>query len=402
MKKRIISILAVCCLMVTMVPAAFAADSSGLQTLIDNANAGSTVTLTQSYTLTDTITINKAITIDGDGHTITYNGSGSALTITAPAAVELQNLTINATNNNAYAVNLTSNQPDFTLEGCTINVGNRGINMYPSGGCTGGQLTINNSTIKNSRVTGDYSENTSVGDTRGIALYEVKNSDIEITNSHIYGFGYSINTSANQGSDGTRPASNRFDITGTDIWGWSAFNIWTVGNTFDLTNCQMLGLNPLTTVGNSFSVIVLNEGIYGSQPDQVSPNTFNIEGGTYIAKCTTDSANVEETLFAVDDDYKSVFNFSTYYNEETEEDEVVTLYCDRAFSAFMACYTGMTSEGMESWASSHVTGNLNTVYNWGLLAPGMYSSQWPTNVLSVDLDGVQFVLSTLSEGGEDA
>lgn len=218
MRKKFLSLLTALCLMISLVPAALAANTSGLQTLIDSAEAGSTIELTSDYTLTDTVTINKAITIKGGGHTITYNGSGSALTVTATAEVELQNLTINATNNNAYAVNLTSSQPDFTLDSCTINVGNRGINMYPSGGCTGGQLTINNSTIKNSRVTGDYADNTSVGDTRGIALYEVKNSDIDITNSHIYGFGYSINTSANQTSNGTRPGGNRFDLTDTEIW----------------------------------------------------------------------------------------------------------------------------------------------------------------------------------------
>lgn len=397
MKKRFLSLLMALCLVVAMMPAALAADTSGLQTLINNDTTG-TINLTQDYTLTDTVAINKAITINGNGHTITYSGSGSALSITATAAVVLDDVKINATANGAYGISLTSNQPNLKLDGCTITANNRGISMYPAGGCSNGKLEIIDTTIQNSQVTGDYADNTSVGDTRGIALYGVENSDIDITNSHIYGFGYSINTSANQGDDGTRPASNRFDITGTDIWGWSAFNIWTVGNSFNLINCDMRGINPLDTVGNSFSVIVLNEGIYGSQPDQVSPNTFNIEGGTYLAKCTTDSANVEETLFAVDDDYKSVFNFSTYYNEETETDELVTLYCDRPFAAFMACYWGMTEEGMESWAASHVTGNLNTTYNWGLLAPGMYSSPWLVNAMSEN-DLISTILDTFSEGG---
>ena len=397
MKKRFLSLLTALCLMLTLAPAAFAADSSGLQDLIDADTTG-TITLTQDYTLSDTVTINKAITINGDGHTITYNGSGSAMTITATAAVKLQDLNINATNSSAYAVNLTSSQPDFTLDGCTINEGNRGINMYPSGGCTGGKLTVNNSTIKNSRVTGDYSTNTSTGDTRGIALYEVKNSDIEINDSHIYGFGYSVNMSGNQIADGTRPAGNRFYVTDTEIWGWSAFNIWTVGNTYNFVNCDMRGLNPMNTVGNSFSVIVLSEGIYGSTPSQVTPNVFNITGGSYTAICTSGSENVEETLFCIDDDYCSKFNFYRYENEETLESEYVTLYCDRPFAAFMACYYGMTDSATATWAASHVTGNQNTVYNWGLLAPGMSSDPWPANTLSEE-NTIQTMLQASHTGG---
>ena len=52
MKRRIISILAVCCIMVTMMPAAFAAGTTMDETAFRNAVAqGGTVTMTGDVTL---------------------------------------------------------------------------------------------------------------------------------------------------------------------------------------------------------------------------------------------------------------------------------------------------------------------------------------------------------------
>lgn len=406
MKKRVLSLLTAFCLMLSLAPAAFAADTSDLQTLIDNDTTG-TITLTQDYTLTDTVTINKAVTINGNGHSITYNGSGSAMTITATAQVKLANLTIDAQHNNAYAVSLTSSQPDLTVDGCTIKVGNRGIDMYPVNGCTGGKLTINNSTIQNSRVSGDYANHTSVGDTRGIALYDVKNSDINIMNSHIYGFGYSINTSSNQIADGTRPASNRFDITGTNIWGWSAVNVWTVGNTFNFTNCDLRGINPLNTLGNSYSVLVINKGIYGSDPDNAPHNVFNIYGGTLDAKMTVTTSFVEETIAYIGNQYSTEFHF---YKNGLKK---VVMTCDKTFSAIIAealNSTGDEDPAFAEWAMSNkLTGPENASYNKGstsiffpnrgLIAPGVYAGKAKSNALTLSDDGVPTYPETVYHNG---
>lgn len=396
MKTRVISLLMALCLMLTLAPAAFAADTSGLQGLIDTADAGSTINLSADYTITDTVTIDKGITINGNGHTITYDGSNSAVAITAQAAVKLQGLTINATNNNAYAVDLTSSQPNLTVDNCVINVGNRGINMYPVGGCTNGSLVIDNTTIQNSRVSGDYADNTTIGDTRGIALYNVENSDIDITDSHIYGFGYSINTSADEEDDGTRLASNRFDITGTDIWGWSAVNVWTVGNTFNITNCDLRGINPSNTLGNSFSVLVINKGIYGSSPDSAAPNVFNIYGGTLDAKMTVSTSFVEETIAYLGNQYTTEFHF---YRRSLKK---VVMTCDKPFSAIIA--EALNSSGEEDpafrpWAlSDKLTGPENASYNqgststWfpnmGLIAPGVYAGKTKSTTSLLSDDGI--------------
>ena len=59
MKRRIISILAVCCMMVAMMPAAFAVGSDDLQTRINNATAGDTIALTGNETISSTLVIDK-------------------------------------------------------------------------------------------------------------------------------------------------------------------------------------------------------------------------------------------------------------------------------------------------------------------------------------------------------
>ena len=201
MKKRMLSVVLTLCLMLGMVPAVYAEDTSGLQSLIDNATTAE-ITLNQNYVITDTVTINKDLTIHGNNHSITYSGSASAINVTATsgAAVTLENVSILAESNGAYAINLTSTQPDLTLDNVTIRADTRGVNMYPSGGCTNGKLTIESSHIYNSRIS-DYNTNAVLGDTRAIAMSEVKNSDITLTDSELMGFGYSINITGANGSN---------------------------------------------------------------------------------------------------------------------------------------------------------------------------------------------------------
>lgn len=401
MKKKVLSLLTALCLMLTLAPAALAAGGSDLQTQIDDALSGSTVTLTDNVTLNTALTIDKAITIDGTSnqYSITYSGAGSAITVTAQAAVTLKNLKINADSSGAYAVNLTSNQPNLSIQNCEIKARSRGVNMYPVNGCTNGSLSIVDSTILNTQIT-DYENAAVIGDTRGISLFNVKNSSIEIANSAIKGFGYSINTSGTADSNGARLAENTFSITDSAIWGWSVMNIWTIGNTVNFTNSDLRGINQATSGANSFSAIVLNEGIYGSTPVTNKPNVFNFTGGSVLALATGNSGSIDETLFRVDKEYQSRFNFSLY-EDEAFETHYVTLLCDKPFSAFVASYDGMTTSSLGAWAASHVTGNLNTVYNWGVLAPNMNSSPWPANMLTTDTD-VDSAQQTYHIGGDEA
>lgn len=256
------------------------ADTSELQDLINDATGGSTITLDKDYTLTAPVTIEKAITINGNGNTIIYNGTDSALSITATAAVTLENVKINAESSGAYAIALTSAQPDLTVTGCEITAHTRGINMCPDNGCINGKLTVSNSTIRNSQIS-DYANDTTVGDTRGIALYGVKNSTIDITDSDIKGFGYSINTSADADTNGVRLGGNTYNVANSNIWGWSAFNVWTVKNTFNITNSDLRGISRLDGEDNNFATFVVQNGIYKN--DSSNANVVNMTGGSVWA-----------------------------------------------------------------------------------------------------------------------
>ena len=49
-------------------------ESTGLQQLVNNTEAGGTLTLDRDYTLSDKLLISKDVSIDGKGYTLTYTG----------------------------------------------------------------------------------------------------------------------------------------------------------------------------------------------------------------------------------------------------------------------------------------------------------------------------------------
>ena len=96
MKKRFLSVFMVLCMMLTMVPSAFAegADGDTLQNKINQASENATITLDKAYTESITIPEGKTITLDLNGqtlineegkHTITNEGT---LTIVGTGTVD--------------------------------------------------------------------------------------------------------------------------------------------------------------------------------------------------------------------------------------------------------------------------------------------------------------------------
>ena len=73
MKKRFLSVFMVLCMMLTMVPSAFAegADGDTLQNKINQASENATITLNKAYTESITIPEDKTITLDLNGWTLT-------------------------------------------------------------------------------------------------------------------------------------------------------------------------------------------------------------------------------------------------------------------------------------------------------------------------------------------
>ena len=374
MKKRMLSVVLTLCLMLGMVPAVYAEDTSGLQSLIDNATTAE-ITLNQNYVITDTVTINKDLTIHGNNHSITYSGSASAINVTATsgAAVTLENVSILAESNGAYAINLTSTQPDLTLDNVTIRADTRGVNMYPSGGCTNGKLTIESSHIYNSRIS-DYNTNAVLGDTRAIAMSEVKNSDITLTDSELMGFGYSINiTGANGSNDINNAQGTTIDITDCTINGWSAFNIWSVNNIINITNSHLKGINPATSGWNDFATIAMNECYFNSTG---MANVFTISGGS-ISAYSTNSYPIQ-SIFRIDTTAQTVFNFTVYEDEDFEE-HPVDLSGNNGNTPYIFGIPapGMTYTEIAIWFASHVTGTNNCLVSDGSMwVPTLTSSSF--------------------------
>lgn len=124
-----------------------------LQEQINNAEAGTTVTLTDNVTLTARIDINKNITVDLNNHTITTTatcGNGSAFNIVS-GTVTIQNGTIDASfgeSNNGETDAITARSgSDVTLKDLNITVKSK------NGACAyafdGGKITIKSGVYEN-------------------------------------------------------------------------------------------------------------------------------------------------------------------------------------------------------------------------------------------------------------
>lgn len=322
---------ALCLAFTAIMPVADASDddgTDGLQDIIDGASTS--ISLTRNYNTTATIDVENGITINGNGYSINYTGNGSALDISATSLVTINNLNVNATTNGAYGITISSTDPNVKLSECTIKADTRGISMYPVGGSTGSYLEITSTDILNSRIT-DYENDTTVGDTRGIALFDVENSQIKVLNgSTIGGFGYSINTSNNL-ENGIRAGGNTYTIEDSSITGWSAFNVWTVGNTFNITNSTLKGINNLDSDWNNFATFVINDGIYNGASGNA--NTINIYGGTVAAFAT---GTAMHSAFLESSESITQIHFYKYNNIP------VLLYFPEESGAFRVTYPGTT------------------------------------------------------------
>lgn len=399
MKRRIISILAVCCLMVSMMPAAFAVGSDDLQTRINNATAGETITLTGNETISSTLVINKEITLDGNGNTLTMTGGTYAINVQTDAAVTVEDIQIDAKATGGRGIYLSATQPHFTLLNSTLNVNNRGIGFSDNGTIAGATVTVDNSTIQNSQKPENktYENWSHQGDSRGIGFWNNKGITVNIeNNSAILGFGYPLNVvgDVNGGRD---MMNSTINITNSDIWGWCALNIWTIDATYNITNSHLKGYVETDNSWNSFATIVLNEDIYGNVTSADKANVFNITGGSVTSTCVSNNENVFHCLFRLDKEFMSKFNFY----EDEENMEVVSLYCSQPYSAFVATYEGMEITDFENWASTKLTGaSTNTTYNWGAIAPGVNAPIGAATLMQIAENNVANIAGAGHEGGQ--
>ncbi len=283
MKKQLVSILTAGCLMAAMVPAAFAADATMSEAEFRSAVAeGGTVTMTGDVTLTSPLTITEGVTIDGTSnkYSIDYNGgTDAALIVNTTEDVELLNLELNATANNGRGINLNSSSPHLYLTDVTMNVDNRGISFVQDGDATEAYIELYQTDILNSRVTGNYAEDTAVGDLRGISLFDTKDCDIILEDSSIKGFGYCFNLTGTKDANNTVPFNDTtIDVINSEIYGWTAFNVWSAQTNFNITDSHLRGINPSYGAWDSFATIVVNDNIYNpNDPFHADKCKFDIQ-----------------------------------------------------------------------------------------------------------------------------
>lgn len=392
MKKQIVSILTAGCLMAAMVPAAFAADTNDLQAQINAAQAGSTITLSENTTITEPLVIDKAITLDGASYSLSGTMENGLICIDTDDLVTIQDLTVNGS---SIGIDLISDAPEVKIENSTINVPSRGIRFWDNGEntgvFTGANLTLDNTTVQNTLKPTDktYENWSHQGDSRGISIWNVKNSTINIVNgSEILGFGYPINMAGDMVNGVRDMEDSTINITDSDIWGWCALNIWTIDTTFNIKNSNLKGFVETDNAWNSFATVVLNEDIYKGVTDSSKANVFNISGGSVSSTCVSNVEEVYHCLFRLDKEFMSEFNFAQANRKK------VALTCTDPFSAFLATYEGMEIPDFETWAKTKLTGAAeNTTYYWEAIAPGVNAPK-PAGLFIQSADTV-----TLLDGG---
>lgn len=265
------------------------------------APAGATLVLDENVSETATIEISSGVTINGNGNTLT-SAATPMFNITTDDSVTVSSVRMEGSQR---AFNLSSNSPQLTLTGCDIAVSVRGISFVQDGIAQNAAILLDNTIIHNSRIS-DYETNTTIGDTRGISIFDVKDSSVTLRNgSAIKGFGYSINLSGNE-IDGVADASGLVvTVDGSTISGWTTFNVWSSNVQFNIRNSTLLGINPSTGSWDSFSTIVVNDDIYGQfQGSTAKRNSFDISNTTiknYVTP-TAAAAGTQQQLFRIDAD----------------------------------------------------------------------------------------------------
>lgn len=372
MKKRFLSLLMALCLMLTLAPAAFAADANDLQTRITNATAGDTIILSSDETISTTLTIDKAITIDGQGqYAINYTGASWAVSVTTDAAVAFKDMDLNATATNARGILLNVSAPNVTLDNVTLSANVHGMAMAgASGSSYAANITVKNgSIIQNSQLPSGQSYETwaKCADARGISLWDVKGGNITIEDSTIQGFGYTINL-AGTVSNGIRDfEGTKINVDNSSLMGWTAFNVWCANAEFNITNSTLKGINTSNGNSDGFAAIVVNDNIYGYEGEEwtgAKKNIFNIAGGTITSYR---SGIATEQLFRIDNQGITEVNFLKY----KERTKVAII--DGTGDSEAVFYSGYekTPDDWADYMNKHVHGNVNctlTGYNGATLS----------------------------------
>ena len=298
MKKRFLSVFMVLCMMLTMVPSAFAegADGDTLQSKIDQASENATIALDKAYTESITIPAGKTITLDLNGwtltnaegkHTITNKGT---LTIMGTGTVDNVSHGKGAVYNDAGATctilggNYTRSQENGQSD--SDSGGNSWYAIKNFGTMTIGQEGASNDAVKVS-FTGKYSSLVANGWQNGASAGQPNKEpayekDAQLT-IHSGTFTGGINTIKNDDYGALTITGGVFEnVAHYAVMNWNTASI--SGGTFHsdewaVVNCGNSNLSmdkgELTISGGSFS------GTNGSVSRTTDAAAPQITGGTF-------------------------------------------------------------------------------------------------------------------------
>ena len=207
-------------------------------------------------------TYDEAITAT-DGQTVSIASAGglSAADVVIPQQIKaeagstLELVGIKVQNTSGAAI--ASGGATVVLDGVQ-SIGTRGMSVEDG----------SNVTIKNSILTGDFSD--SEGYNRGLSVWGDGNV-VNVEDSQINAGWYAVNVT---GGD-----NNQINLNNSTVNGWACFNIWKNSQTITATNCELNSLNdkPLNA-WNTFSAIKINDG--------TNHNIVNVKDSQVFVKST--------------------------------------------------------------------------------------------------------------------
>ena len=309
MKKLLVTLMCVAMVLTLMPAVAFAGTTSvgnaaDLKNAISFAADGDVIILTSDIDLgSDSISINKAITITGGTDKYAIKSTAADVikvldtTMSLDGKVVLDNLTIKAANSSktSRAIGLGGSKItklELDVNNCVIETTQRGITVNADAN-TGIVLNVNNSSISLTNDITNYDEQVDPTDnynnSRGISLWEMGESEVNIINSLIQGFYYSVNISGSNSSEGTVVS-----MANSTFKGRAAINSWAAGVKWTVTDCEIHGINNFGGPQEGFGTIVLNET---SANNTVEVN--NSKFTTYFNSTGLNNPNATEFMFAI-------------------------------------------------------------------------------------------------------
>ena len=281
-----------------------------LQDAVNDAADGDKVELIQNVDLeSGTLAVNKAIILSGGENKYTIESTATNViqvlsnVTSLDGKVVLEHLTIKGTNagKTSRAIGLGGSQItqlELDVNDCEIYTTQRGITVNANNN-SNIKLNVNNTFISLTNNIKDYDKEVNstnnYENSRGISLWQMGNSQVNINNSTIQGFFYDINNAGGTGDELTVTMEN------STFKGRCAINAWQDGTHWIIRDSKVHGINNFGGKSESFATIVLNENATNNVVE-IEDTVFT----TYFNETGLNNPNAKEYLLSLRDSSSTV------------------------------------------------------------------------------------------------